>query len=256
MGTEFKDRVVLVTGAAGGIGLATSRSFLDEGAYVVMIDRDAGLMARNTADLDEGRVLRLTADVTQDEAVEDVVRQALGRFGRIDVLFNNAGIQGRVARIENLTVEDFDAVMAVNVRAAWIALHHVLPVMYAQKSGAVVNTASISGRIAGPSPLSPYVTSKFAITGLTHMAAREAAPHGVRVNCVHPAQVDTPLVQAIEQAARPDDPAAARAAFAANIPLGRYGTPQDVANLVLFLASDKAAYITGAEFPVDGGRLA
>lgn len=253
---DFTDKVVVITGASRGIGAAAAQTFLEQGARVALLDIQGDQLAATAKKLDAGdRVRPLVVDVTEDEQVAHAVAEVMDTFGRIDVLFNNAGIDGEVARIEDLAPADFDAVMDVNIRAAWLCLHHVLPHMYEQGSGAVINTASIAGHVAGPSPMSGYVASKFAITGLTHMAAREAAPHGVRVNSIHPAQVDTELIRSIERQKNPEDPAAVRAQYEAAIPLGRYATPQDVANLVVFLASEAASYITGAEYLIDGGKL-
>lgn len=254
---DFTDKVVIITGASGGIGAGTARAFLDNGAKVSLVDINAEGLEKVRAELnDDERVLVTAADVTSDADTGRYVDATVAKFGTVDILFNNAGIDGKIARIEDTEPEAFDAVMNVNVRAVWLAMHHVLPIMYAKNSGSIVNTASIASHIAGPSPMAAYVASKHAVRGLTHNAAREASRHGVRVNSISPAQVDTDLMRRVETRANPEHPEEARKAYEANLPLGRYAQAEDIANLVLFLSSDAAGYITGADYLVDGGRLA
>lgn len=255
-GLDFTDKVVLITGAAGGIGRATTEAFLARGAKVAMVDLDEAALRTAAHEIDApDRLMTLTADVTDDAATAEFVAAVVNAWGTVDVLFNNAGIDGPIKRIEDMTADEFDKVMAVNVRAAWLSLHHVLPHMYAQRSGAVVNTSSIAGHVAGPSPMSGYVASKFAIRGLTHQVAREGAEYGVRANSIHPAQVDTPLLRSVIAQKNPDNPDEVRKAYTASIPLGRFGAVQEIAHLVVFLASDAAGFITGSEYNIDGGRL-
>lgn len=250
---RVRDKVTVITGGSGGIGKETAALFLEEGASVVLVDIDQASLDAAANELDGGdRVLTVKADVSREEDVKAYVDAAIERFGRIDVFFNNAGIEGQVAPLEEQPIEMFDKVMAINVRGVYLGLRHMLPRMYAAKSGSVINMSSIAGLQGSPDVL-PYVTSKHAVTGMTKVAAIEAARHNVRVNSVHPSPVNTRMMRSLEAGFDPKNAEAARAAFAAAIPLGRYGEPADVARLVLFLASDESRFITGARLRVDGG---
>lgn len=186
--SDLEGKTVLITGGAAGIGAATASAFLEAGAKVAVVDVDADALKQFAADAGAGedRLVTITADVSQEEDVRAYVQKTIEAFGTIDVFFNNAGIEGKVAPIVDQEVEDFDRVIAINVRGVWLGLKHVLPVMYEQKSGSVINTSSVGGLVAGSMAVSPYVTSKFAVHGMTRVVATEAAPHGVRVNSVHP----------------------------------------------------------------------
>lgn len=155
-----------------------------------------------------------------------------------------------MAPIVDQQVEDFDRVMAINVRGCWLGLKYVLPVMYARKSGSVINTSSVGGLVAGPLPISPYVASKFAIHGLTRVVANEAAKHQVRVNSIHPSPANTRMMRSLESGS-----GVSQADIARSIPLGRYAEGDDIANMVLFLASEKSSFVTGSQLRVDGGML-
>lgn len=251
MYADLKDKVVLITGGGAGLGAAAAKAFLAAGSRVAIVDIAKDQLAVTAAELGGGdRLITIAADVSKDEDVKRYVDTTVKAWGRIDVFFNNAGIEGKVAPIVEQTVADFDRVVAINIRGSWLGLHHVLPVMYAQRSGSVINTSSIGGLVAGPMPVSPYVTSKFAITGLTRIAANESAPYQVRVNSVHPSPANTRMMESLEQGS-----GASHEDIAKSIPLGRYADPEDVARLVLFLASDQSSFITGSQHRVDGGML-
>ncbi|HET7656015.1 MAG TPA: SDR family NAD(P)-dependent oxidoreductase [Luteimonas sp.] len=250
---RMQDKVIVITGGSGGIGKATAKRFLDEGASVALVDLDQAGLDATAKELDAGsRVLTIAADVTREEDVKRYVDSVIEKYGRIDTFFNNAGIEGKVAPLEQQPIEVFDQVIAVNVRGAYLGLKHVLPHMYKAGSGSVINTSSISGLQGTPDVL-PYVTSKHAVTGMTKVAALEAARHGVRVNSIHPSPVNTRMMRSLEAGFDPQDAEAAKSALTALIPLGRYGEPQDIANLVLFLASDESRFITGVQYRIDGG---
>jgi NAD(P)-dependent dehydrogenase (short-subunit alcohol dehydrogenase family) len=251
---RLQNKVALITGGAAGIGLETARLFLAEGAVVVLVDLHEDDLAKAKDDLGP-EVLTVAADVSSPEDTARYVRETLDRFGRIDVFFNNAGIEGKVAPLVDQKIEDFDRVMAVNVRGAFLGLQHVLPVMTGQKSGSIINMSSIAGLKGSPN-VAPYITSKHAVVGLTRAAAIEAAPSGVRVNSVHPSPVNTRMMRALEDGFSPGQGDAVKGQLTSSIPLGRYGESGDVAALVVFLASDDAAFITGAQYPVDGGMAA
>lgn len=253
---RLKDKVALITGGAAGIGLETARLFLGVGARVALVDLDDDDLSDAARDLgNPDDLLTIAADVSSVEDSKRYVAQTVEAFGRIDVFFNNAGIEGKVAPLVDQKIEDFDRVLAVNVRGAFLGLQHVLPVMIGQKSGSVINTSSIGGLKGGPN-VAPYITSKHAVVGLTRAAAIEAAGHNVRVNSVHPSPVNTRMMRSLEEGFNPGHGEEVKQQVADSIPLGRYGESLDIANLVLFLASDESAFITGAQYPVDGGMAA
>ena len=253
---RLKDKVALITGGAAGIGLETARLFLGEGDRVALVDLDDDDLSDAARDLgNPDDLLTIAADVSSVEDSKRYVAQTVEAFGRIDVFFNNAGIEGKVAPLVDQKIEDFDRVLAVNVRGAFLGLQHVLPVMIGQKSGSVINMSSIAGLKGSPN-VAPYITSKHAVVGLTRAAAIEAAGHNVRVNSVHPSPVNTRMMRSLEEGFNPGHGEEVKQQLADTIPLGRYGESLDIANLVLFLASDESAFITGAQYPIDGGMAA
>ena len=253
---RLNNKIALITGGASGIGLAAARLFLEEGASVVLVDWNEAALTKATADLGvPDRVMGVTGDVSKEDDVRRYVDATVERFGRIDVFFNNAGIEGKFAPLTDQDTAEFDRVIAVNLRGVFLGLKYVLKMMVAQGSGSVINTSSVAG-LRGFANLSPYVASKHAEIGLTRSAAVEVAAAGVRVNSIHPSPIDTPMMRSIEDAVAPDNPEAVKAQFVAGIPLGRYGEPVDVARLALFLASDEASFITGGQYTVDGGMVA
>jgi NAD(P)-dependent dehydrogenase (short-subunit alcohol dehydrogenase family) len=187
--------------------------------------------------------------------VQAYVKAALDAYGRIDCFFNNAGIEGEVAPTAEFDEAVFDQVIGVNVKGVFLGLRHVLPVMLKQKAGAIVNTASVAGLVGTPG-ISAYVASKHAVIGLTKTAAGEVAREGVRVNAICPGPIDTRMIHSLEAQINPADPASVARRYQATLPLGRYGTPEEIANVVLFLCSDLASNITGAQYVIDGGRTA
>ncbi len=257
MKIDLTGRAAIVTGAAGGIGRAVSLRLAEAGASVLAVDWDeAG--AGETAELvgkAGGTARAVRADVSRTEDVRGYVAAALDAFGRVDIFMNNAGRQGAVKPIVDCSEDEFDAVMNVNVRGVFLGLKLVLPVMIAAGRGAVINTASF-GSFVGVRNLGPYVASKHAVMGLTRTAALEVARAGIRVNAVCPGPVDTPLLRAIEEGEAGGDTEALEALRrrrTAAIPQGRYATPEDVAGLMVFLASDLASHIVGQGMHVNGG---
>lgn len=250
---RLQDKVAVITGAANGIGLETARLFLAEGAKVVAVDLNDEALAQAAETLDGGdRLLTVATDVSTVEGARKYVQAALDTYGAIDVFFNNAGIEGRVAPITEQAIEDFDRVMAVNVRGVFLGLKHVIAAMAKQGHGSIINMSSIAGLKGSPN-VSPYITSKHAVVGLTRATAVEAAPMGIRVNSVHPCPINTRMMRSLEEGFNPGHGAEVMAGLEATIPLGRYGESADVANVVLFLASDESAFVTGAQYTIDGG---
>ncbi|WP_028927232.1 SDR family NAD(P)-dependent oxidoreductase [Pseudonocardia acaciae] len=257
---DLEDKVVLITGGAAGIGAGAARAFLGEGARVAIVDISEEALGKAEAELaaPDGHLITIVADVSNEDDVKRYVDTTLGAFGTIDVFFNNAGIPGRVAPVVDLDTAVFDRVLAINVRGAFLGLKHVLPVMYAKRSGSVINTSSIAGLASGIGlGATAYVSSKFAITGMTRLVAMESAAHHVRVNSVHPGMTNTALFHstAVMMTDEGGDVDATRRAMESSIPLGRFGETADVANMVLFLASDASSFVTGSQFRVDGGQL-
>ena len=251
---DFKDKVAVVTGGGNGIGRAVCLGFAERGAKVLVVDRDADGAAAVAAEIGKNAVA-FAADVTKTKDVQAYVARALDAFGRIDCFHNNAGIEGRVAPTAEYEEDMFDAVMGVNVKGVFLGLRHVLPVMIRQGSGAVVNTASTAGLIGTPG-MPAYVASKHAVIGLTKVAASEVGPLGVRVNAVCPGPIATRMIADIARQVSPNNPDGVEERYTAGLPLRRYGTAEEVANVVMFLCSDLAGNVTGAQYVIDGGRTA
>jgi len=253
MMSELAGKVAVITGATGGIGAATARLMHSRGAKLVLADLDETALAALAAEFgDDAAWLR--CDVAQEGDNAAMVQTALDRFGRLDIAVLNAGIEGRAGPIGENSVENFDRVMAVNVRGVFLGLSKAMPAMQAN-GGSIILLSSTAGRKGTPN-MSPYVTSKHAVMGMMKCAAIEGAPHGIRVNTVNPGPIATRMMAAIEQDFAPEDPGGAHEQFVQSIPLGRYGKAEEVAELIAFLASDRASYCAGEYYGVDGGQTA
>ncbi len=250
--TRLEGKVAVITGGSGGIGKVVAKRFLDEGAKVVLVDLFQDALDEVKSELNSNHVHTVQADVTSEDDVKKYVQEAVEKFGTIDVFFNNAGIEGKVQNIVDIALEDFEKVQHVNVRGVFLGLKHVIPVMTKAGSGSIINTSSVAG-LGGTPGVAPYVTSKHAVIGLTKVAALEVAKDNIRVNSVHPSPVNTRMMRSLEAGFAPDNAEGAKEQFAAGIPLGRYGESEDIANLVLFLASDESSFITGSQYRIDGG---
>jgi NAD(P)-dependent dehydrogenase (short-subunit alcohol dehydrogenase family) len=253
----LQDRVVLITGAASGMGRSAARLFAEAGALIVAADRDAAGVQAVTTELSGAghRAMAVVVDISQEESVEEMARAAVQTYGRIDVLFNNAGVgpsassRYTMANVVETPPEAWDSILAINLKGPALVSRQVIPVMLGNGGGSIVNNASINGLVAVPGA-DAYTASKGGLVALTRAMAAEWGRRGIRVNCICPGPVDTPM-----NAPWLRDPAKVRF-FESSCPLGRVATADEVAEVVLFLASDSASYLNGAVIPVDGGWTA
>lgn len=253
----MEEKVVLITGGAGGIGKETAQLFLDNGAKVVLVDinEEALKITKSSLKGDSNNILVIQADVTDEEDVKNYVKQTVEAYGRIDVFFNNAGINGPFTPIKDLEKDKFEMILNINVTGVFLGLKHVIRQMETQGYGSIINAASNAAYI-GSAGMAGYIASKHAVAGLTKTAALEAAPSGIRVNAVAPAAIDTQMLADIQNNITPGEPETSGEAIKQGIPVGRFGAPKEVAQVVLFLASDNASFVTGSLYNVDGGMQA
>lgn len=246
-------KVALVTGGSSGIGRASALAFARAGARVVVGDLDpAGGAATIRQIVDAGgEAIFVGADVSRANQVEGLIGRAVATYGRLDCAHNNAGIEGAVTSVIDYPEELWDRVISVNLKGVWLCLKYEIPPMLQQGSGAIVNTASVAGLVGSYRGLSAYAASKHGVVGLTKTAALEYAPAGIRVNAVCPGIIRTPLAERAFGSG-PD----VEARLAAAYPAGRLGTPEEVAEAVVWLCSDMASFVTGHALPIDGGYLA
>jgi len=249
---RLEGKVAVITGGAGGLGRAAGALFVREGAAVLLVDK-AGCNVEQAAATMGGTCAAFVADVTDPKQVDAYVREAESRFGGLDIALLNAGIVGVSKPVEDYPEEIFDQVMSVNVRAVWLGLRAAIRPMRRRGRGSVVITSSIQGLSALPQT-SAYTTSKHAVVGMAKGAALELAKDHIRVNCIHPGMTDTPMMDQIHVAS--GAPAEMLAAVNATIPMRRYARADEIAQLMLFLASDESSYCTGASYVADGGILA
>ncbi|HET8680123.1 MAG TPA: SDR family oxidoreductase [bacterium] len=250
-------KVGLITGAGSGIGQAIAQCFALEGAALAVLDIERRAAEATAAELRRRgtQVLALAADVSVARQVEEAVEGCVRAFGGLDILVNNAGILGRLGRIIDGSEDEWDRVFAVNAKGAFLCAKYALPHL-AQRRGVIVNIASTAG-LAGSELLGAYGASKAALVQMTRSLALNHARDGIRVNCVCPGSIETPMLKTVFT--WPSDPNAQdrlRQQLLLRHPLGRFGQAEEVARVVLFLASDEASFVTGAVLPVDGGRLA
>ncbi len=251
---KLEGRVAVITGAASGIGRATAILFAAEGAAVLAADvqDDAGAQTVATIRAAAGRAEFVHADVSRSEDVRRMVRAAVEGFGRLDVLFNNAGVAIFKGVVETDEAE-WDHVLGVNLRGAYLGIKYAAAEMRRQGGGAIINTASVHG-MRTTAGIAAYAASKHGVIGLTRAAALDLAPHNIRVNCIQPGAIETPIMRANLRAVGDEEDEFRK--ISAAEPMGRVGTAQEIARMALFLASDDASFITGAAFAVDGGLLA
>ncbi|MFW6093078.1 MAG: SDR family NAD(P)-dependent oxidoreductase [Pseudomonadota bacterium] len=252
---RLQGKVAIITGAAGGIGRAAAALFAAEGASVLLTDTDEAALEEAVAAIGGDRVSHMVADVTRLEDNQAMVRRATERYGGVDVLLVNAGIEGDVKPITEYDEARFDQVLAVNVKGTFLGLKAAIPAMQARGGGSIVITSSVAG-VQGAPGVSAYVTSKHAVIGLMRSAAKECAAMNIRVNTVNPSPVETRMMRSLEEGMVPGSAEQAKQAITAGIPLNRYGTPEEIASVMLFLASDESAWVTGSVYMADGGNTA
>jgi 3-oxoacyl-[acyl-carrier protein] reductase len=250
---RLKDKVAIVTGGGSGFGEGIARRFAEEGAKVVVNDVNDQGGERVASEIErasgQGSAVYVRADVARESDVRGMIDKCLGRYGRLDIVVNNAGVTHVNGPMLDVSEEMYDKIFAVNVKAIWLAAKAVVPLFRKQGGGVIINTASTAGLRPRPG-LVVYNASKGAAITMTKAMAIELAPDRIRVNCLCPVAGETPLLASFMGA----DTAENRAKFTASVPLGRLSTPLDIANAALWLASDEAQFITGVALEVDGGR--
>jgi len=249
---RFENSVALVTGCASGIGKATAKLFAAQGAKLVLVDRNAEDLDKLAASFKADRCMVAALDVTDEDAVKASVAATIARFGKLDVVVNNAGVPCALASVETQTVEEWHRVYGVNMIGTMLFSKYAAPHMIAAKSGAIVNTASIAGMRAGAGGAA-YFASKAAVISYTQMLACELGEHNVRVNAVCPGLVETEMTRPIFDHAQKTSN---QAFLNSRSELRRYARPEEIASVIAFLASDEASFVTGAAIPVDGGSSA
>jgi len=248
---RFQDKVAIVTGGASGIGAATARGLSREGAKVVVADWNSENLPKMEAEMkEEGRpFLSLKIDVSSEKDVQRMVNQTVSHFGGIDFLVNNAGIspkhKGRKQNLWEMSIEEWDRVMAVNIRGVFLCCHFAVPRMIERGGGAIVSLSSQAAKAGSVITGSHYAISKAGVIGLTKILAREVAQYKIRVNAVAPGRIDTPMIW--------DVPAEVNEQIKKNIPLGRLGRPGEVADPILFLLSEASSFMTGVVLDINGG---
>jgi NAD(P)-dependent dehydrogenase (short-subunit alcohol dehydrogenase family) len=249
-------KVAIITGATGGIGEATAKRFLEEGASVMLVGRSAEKLKATRSRLAEyDAVADFVADAADEEGTAAAVEATVKAFGGVDILIANAGTEGNFAPIENLTLSEFEGVLRTNVIGVWLSMKYCVEPMKKRGSGSIIAISSIAGVVGSPT-MAPYIASKHAVFGLVKTAALELAASDIRVNAIGPGPIDNRMMRSLESQFNPEDIAAAHEFVLSKVPMQRYGTNEEVANLALFLASDEASYCTGSIHMIDGGFTA
>lgn len=253
----MKNKEIIITGAGMGLGLAAAKELASKGANLVLVDyNEKSLMEAKSEiskDFPDIKIITVVADVSNEEAVKNYVDQAVQAFGRIDGLYNNAGIEGKQAGITEYDVQIFKKVIDINLMGVYYGLRYVIPVMQKQKFGRIVNVASVGG-IRGVLNQMPYVASKHAVTGMTKNAALEYGKDGILTNAIAPGAILTPMVEEAFKQVNPSNPKAAETEYAQRNPTKRLGLPHEVAKLVAFLLSEDNGYVSGQTIAIDGGE--
>lgn len=250
METTFKNKVAIVTGGSSGIGKATALAFAKKGAKVVVVDWIENSETLNLIKDLGGEVLFVKCDVSKAADVKAMIEKTIAVFGRLDYAFNNAGIEGTSAPIQDCSEENWDKTIGINLKGIWLCMKYEIPEMLKQGKGVIINCSSVAG-LVGFSGLPAYVASKHGVIGLTKTAALECAKLGIRVNAVCPGVIQTPMMDRLT-----GNKKEAEEQFTGLEPVGRFGQPEEIANAVVWLCSDEASFVTGLAMPVDGGFVA
>ena len=252
----MKNKRIIITGGSGGIGASLGKSLADNNAKVLLVDLDKKKLEETAKEINSDNVYVFEADVSDEKAVKAYVDYAVEKMGGIDIFYNNAGIEGKVVPLEEYPMDVFHKLIDINVKGVYYGLRYVFPEMKKNKDGgSIVITSSVAGITGSPNVL-PYVTSKHAVVGMMKTAAQEGAEHKIRVNTVNPSPVDNRMMRSLEEGFAPGQGEAAKQGFEQAIPMKRYATNEEVANLMYFLGSDESSFITGTINPVDGGMTA
>jgi NAD(P)-dependent dehydrogenase (short-subunit alcohol dehydrogenase family) len=252
---RFNNKVVVLTGAGSGIGLEAVKLFAKEGAKLMLAGRNEAALKSAVQVAGAGNAAYVVTDVSKPEDNQRLMKTAEDKFGGVNIFVANAGVEGATASIVDYPLDAFDQVMAVNVRGVFLGLKYAIPAIRKRGKGAIIITSSIGGIKARGQGNSAYITSKHAEIGLMRTATTECAPFNIRVNCV-PGPTDTRMIRSIEEGRSPGAPEKARAMILTGLPLKRYGTAEEVARLIVFLASDDASICTGGVYMADGGLSA
>lgn len=253
---EIKGKYAVITGGAGGIGLETAKLYFKEGAEgVAIVDFSQEALQEAKSQLMGQNALFIEADVSKSEDVKRFIDESMKVFGRIDILFLNAGVEGVVKPMVEYPEDKFDQVIGVNVKGVWLGMKYGFPALKNGGGGSVIITSSVAG-LRGTAQVSAYVASKHATIGLMRTGALEGAPDHIRVNSIHPSPVDNRMMRSLEEGFAPGEGDQVKEGFTKMIPLGRYAENNDIAEMALFLASDRSKFITGATMVVDGGFTA
>ncbi len=254
---KLKNKVAIITGATGDIGKNTAKKFLQEGAKVMLAGRSAEKLSRLQNELNvDGKVHNLAGEVCSESYVETLIEETLKEFNQVDIMFANAGIEGRTAVLEEQAMEDFTNLLNVNVIGVWLCIKHSIKVMKKNQGDSSIIVTSSGAGVLGYAGGGPYIASKHAVNGLVRAGAAELADSGIRINVAAPGPIDNRMMNNLAVSLNPDDPGAVRAAFEQNIPMQRWGKNEEIANLVAFLASEEASFCTGGIFMADGGMTA
>ena len=249
---KLEGKVAIITGGAGGIGKAAANVFISEGAEVIIMDLDEDSLIKTCEEIGSNRISYFAGDVTKPDDNNSVVELAKERYGGLDIFIANAGVAGDITTIEEYDEDQFDHVMAVNAKGPFLGLQSAIPAMKLRGGGSFIITSSTAGVMGTPS-IAPYGMSKHAVIGLMKSAAKECASMNIRVNTVNPGPVETNMMRFLEEEMTSEDKKDVKGDIESSIPLGHYAQPEEIAKLMLFLASEDSSFITGSVYMADGG---